>query len=81
MGPSKRVKSQLFLSESGSDNEEVQVVAKMVEVRTQADSSSWELVEALQAQMAMVQLQVNTQEWLGQQMEQLSVLMDLQQDV
>jgi len=35
-GPSKRAQSQLFISESGSDDDEVWVVTETVEVGTQA---------------------------------------------
>ena len=39
------------------------------------------MAEALQVQTATIQLQVDTQEWMGNQAEQLVQAMDLQQDV
>jgi len=82
--PSKRAQLQSFISESGSDDEEVRVIAETVEVRTQAGiqvrEECWEMVVVLRAQNASIQLQVDAQEWMGHQVEHLVQAMDLQQD-
>jgi len=83
-GPSKRAQSQLFISELGSDNEEVWVVAETVKVRTRAGNQvgeeCQEMVEALQAHTASIQLQVDAQEQMGHQVEHLVQAMDLHRD-
>jgi len=83
-GPSKRAQSQLFISESGSEDDEVQVVAETAEVGVQAGNQiseeCREMVVALWAHNASIQLQVDAQEWMGHQVERLVQAMDLQQD-
>ena len=84
-GPSKRARFQLFISELGSDDDEVWVVAETVEVGTQAGNQigeeCQEMVAALWAHNASIQLQVDAQEWMGHQVERLVQAMDLQWDV
>ena len=83
-GPSKRARSQLFISDSGSDDDEVRVVAKTAEVGAQAGNQigeeCQEMVAALRAHNASIQLQVDAQEWMGHQVERLVQAMDLQRD-
>ena len=75
---------QLFILESGSDDDEVQVVAETVKVGTQAGSQiseeCREMVVALRAHNASIRLQVDAQEWMGNQVERLVQAMDLQWD-
>ena len=56
------------------------MVAEPVEVGTQVGDGDWELVEVLWVQTATIWLQVDAQEWLGQQVERLTISMALQQD-
>jgi len=83
-GPSKRARSQLFISESGSEDDEVWVVAETAEVGIQAGNQIGkefqELVAALLAHNTSIQLQVDAQEWMGHQVERLVQAMDLQRD-
>jgi len=83
-GPSKRARSQLFISESGSEDDEVRVVAETAEVGVQAGNQigeeCQEMVAALWAHNASIQLQVDAQEWMGHQVERLVQAMDLQRD-
>jgi len=83
-GPSKRARSQLFISESGLEDEEVRVVAETAEVGVQAGNQiseeCWEMVVALWAHNASIQLQVDAQEWMGHQVERLVQAMDHQRD-
>jgi len=71
--PSKRARSQLFISESGSDDNEMWVVAETTEVGTQVGNQigeeCQEMVAALWAHNASIQLQVDAQEWMGHQVE------------
>ena len=80
--PSKRAWSQLFISELGSDDDEVWVVAETVKVRTQVGNQvseeCCEMVVALRAHNTSIQLQVDAQEWMGHQVEHLVQAMDLQ---
>jgi len=83
-GPSKRAQSQLFISESGSEDDEVWVVAETAEVRIQVGNQigeeCQEMVAALRGHNASIQLQVDAQEWMGHQVERLVQAMDLQWD-
>ena len=84
-GPSKRARSQLFISESGSEDDEVWVVAETAEVAVQAGNQIGEecreMVAALWAHNASIQLQVDAQEWMGHLVERLVQAMDLQWDI
>jgi len=83
-GPSKRAQSQLFISESGLDDDKVWVVAETIEVGTQAGNQigeeCQEMVAALWAHNASIWLQVDAQEWMGASVEHLVQAMDLQRD-
>jgi len=75
VGPSKRAWSQIFISESGSDDDKVWVVTETVEVGTQAGNQvgeeCQEVVVVLRAHNTSIQLQVDAQEWMGHQVEHL----------
>jgi len=67
---------------SGSEDEEVRVVTETAEVGIQAGNQigeeCQEMVAALRAHNASIQLQVDAQEWMGHQVEHLVQAMDLQ---